>query len=76
MNTQRAGGMSRLNDWRKTAKLIDMSIDTRSIEAYAMDYLEAAGQQFGVHFGIQNAVEKAQKHWIAALEKTATGRRP
>lgn len=55
------------HSWRQTAKVLRIRID--GIDAYAFDDLEAHGFRFLVHFGVLNAVEKAQDEWFKRLEE-------
>lgn len=48
-------------DWRDVAKSIGLSVE--GAVARAFDYLESQGQRFCVHFGTDNAIEKAREHW-------------
>ena len=43
--------------------LLNLSLTTDQIRACR--YLERQGQSFCVHFGYENAVEKAREHWNA-----------
>ncbi len=48
-------------DWRYTAKLLGIRVT--GWKARAFNYLEANGMTFCGHFGTDNAIEIARKHW-------------
>lgn len=52
--------------WRHTVSMLGVRID--SLTAFAFDCLESQGWRFCVHFGVLNAVEKAQDEWLKRLD--------
>lgn len=48
-------------------KSLGMKVDETT--ARACRYLESAGYKFCVHFGVVNAVGKAQEHWRARRKR-------
>lgn len=48
-------------NWRGVASYIGLTVEGDLMHAF--DYLEAHGQRFCVHFGVDNAMEKALDHW-------------
>ena len=50
-----------MSGWRETCRMLGINVP--HWRAHALDYLESVGQVFCVHFGTDNAVEKAREHW-------------
>lgn len=50
-----------MSGWRETARLLGLRVT--GWRARAFDYLESNGLRFCAHFGTDNAVEIARKHW-------------